>query len=162
MSSLMKKRGIKSWKTNSQILFTWFGDRQQEKFNQQDLDLRGLGSFLFIDNQKSSYAGEGSQRTVEPFSVCATDTLSQLLTKFQGCVLSTHVIRTTYQSMSARCKKNLTFNVFSFHLLLKSSEKLVHYHAIHVVSLFLTLFHVIIIPHKRGTYSSHLFYSSFP
>lgn len=45
--------------------------------------------------------------------------------------------------------KNLTFNVFSFHLLLKSSENLIHYHAINVVSLFLTLLHVIIIPHKE-------------
>lgn len=35
-----------------------------------------------------------------------------------------------------------------FHLLLKSSENLIHYHAIHVVLLFLTLLHAIIIPHK--------------
>lgn len=141
----------KSWKTNSQILFTWIGYAWRKITGQVQLagfGFKGIGKLFVYRQLGEQLFWRGIPEDCGPLlSMCHICFFFSYQQNFRAvCSQLTWLgpqIRVCQQDA-----KNLTFNVFSFHLLLKSSENLIHYNAIHVVLLFLILLRVIIIPHK--------------
>lgn len=159
---------MKSWKTKSQVLFIWLGYAWRQVSGEVQLPgfgFKGIGFFLCLQTKWKAVILERDPRELRSPSQHVPHTVPlQLLTKFQGCALSTHFIRTTKYRVSARCKKKITFNVFPFHLLLQSSENLILHQAIPLASFFFTQLRVMfndIIPHKRGIDRFHFSYSFF-
>lgn len=141
------------------------GDRFQEKFNYQDLDLRELDFFcVYRQNGKQLYWRGTPENCGALLSMCHIRFLFSYWQSFRA--VRSQLILLVSQSTGCQqdAKKKITFNVLPFHLLLQSSENLILHQAIPLASFFFTQLHVMfndIIPHKRGIDRFHFSCSLF-
>lgn len=136
-------------------------------FNCQDLDLRELEFFCVYTQLGKQLCWRGSpEDSGALLSTCHIRFLFSYWQNFRAVCSQVTLLEPQITGCQQDAKKKkFTFNVLSFHLLLKSCENLILHQAIPVASFFFTQLHVMfndIIAHKRGIDRFHFTCNFFP